>query len=178
MERVILVDESDREVGTDEKAAAHAAGRLHRAFSIFVFDRTGRLMLQRRAAGKYHSAGRWSNTCCGHPRPGETVEQAAHRRLREEMGFDCRLVEVARYRYTAHLEGGLVENEIDHLFAGEFDGPPSPDPAEAESWRWADPRRLLRQIAAAPQRFTAWFRGSLEEVLGATTAATARAARE
>jgi isopentenyl-diphosphate delta-isomerase len=176
MERVILVDEADREVGTDEKAAAHAGGRLHRAFSIFVFDRSGRLLLQRRAAGKYHSAGRWSNTCCGHPRPGEALDEAAHRRLREEMGFDCRLVEVARYRYTARLEGGLVENEIDHLFAGEFDGAPAPDPAEAEEWRWAEPRGLLGQIGAAPQRFTAWLRGSLEQVL--TALATPRAAHE
>jgi len=178
MERVILVDEEDRDLGADEKAAAHAAGRLHRAFSIFVFDRSGRLLLQRRAAGKYHSGGQWSNTCCGHPRPGEELEEAARRRLREEMGFECPLVKVGTYRYTARLDNGLIENELDHLLAGEFDGAPAPDPGEAEDWRWVDPDALRREIAAASQRFTPWLRGSLERVLtAARRAPRARAAR-
>lgn len=179
MERVILVDESDRELGADDKTAAHLAGRLHRAFSIFVFDRGGRLLLQRRAAGKYHSGGRWSNTCCGHPRPGERLEEAVHRRLREEMGFDCALAEVATYRYTVPLEGGLVENEIDHLFAGRFDGSPAPDPGEAGAWGWAEPCTVLRDVEATPQRYTAWLGGSLERVLSVRQAAPrARAAHE
>ncbi len=177
MERVVLVDEADREVGSEEKAAAHATGRLHRAFSIFVFDPAGRLLLQRRAPAKYHSGGRWSNTCCGHPRPGEPLADAAHRRLREEMGFDCPLGEVGTYRYAARVGEGLVENELDHLFAGTFEGSPSPDPLEAAEWRWADPRAVLREAAAAPRRFTAWLRGSLRTVLGAGRGApTARAA--
>ncbi len=171
MERVILVDEADRDVGAEEKAAAHATGALHRAFSIFVFDRSGRLLLQRRAAAKYHSGGRWSNTCCGHPRPGEVLEEAAHRRLREEMGFDCPLAAVGSYRYTARVGDGLLENEIDHLLVGRFDGAPAPDPEEASAWRWADAAAVLRDAAASPGRFTAWLRGSLERVLGAAAAA-------
>jgi isopentenyl-diphosphate delta-isomerase len=179
MERVVLVDEADRAVGFEEKVAAHVAGYLHRAFSVFVFDRSRRLLLQRRAPGKYHSGGRWSNTCCGHPRPGESVEEAAHRRLREEMGFDCPLVKIATYRYTARVGDGLVENELDHLLAGEFEGAPAPDPSEATEWRWADPAAVLREATIAPQRFTAWLRGSLEQVLtAAQVAPTARAAPE
>lgn len=166
-ERVILVDEADTDLGVAEKLAAHVGGQLHRALSVFVFDRSGRLLLQRRALGKYHSGGRWSNTCCGHPRPGEPLVAAARRRLRQEMGFDCDLVEIATYRYTAPLEGGLVENEIDHLFVGRFDGVPAPDPAEVAEWQLADPSALVREVAAAPGRYTVWFGGSLERVLRA-----------
>lgn len=179
MERVVLVDEADRVIGVDEKLAAHAGGRLHRAFSIFVFDRAGRLLLQRRAAGKYHSADRWSNTCCGHPRPGEALLDAARRRLREEMGIECPLAPAATYRYAARLEGGLVENEIDHLLAGEFEGAPAPDPAEVAEWRWVHPAALAQELDAAPDRFTAWLGGSLARVLAAARPGpTARAAHE
>lgn len=167
MERVVLVDEADRDVGVEEKVTAHLRGHLHRAFSVFVFDRDRRLLLQRRAPGKYHSGGRWSNTCCGHPRPGEPVEAAARRRLREEMGFECPLVEVATFRYRARVGEALVENELDHLFAGAFDGAPAPAPDEATDWRWTEPGALLEEMAATPQRFTAWLRGSLEQVLRA-----------
>jgi len=177
MERVVLVDEEDRAIGVEEKMAAHLGGRLHRAFSVFVFDGSGRLLLQRRAAGKYHSARQWSNTCCGHPRPGEALEAAARRRLREEMGLDCPLVKVATYRYRARLENGLWENEVDHLLAGEFEGSPAPDPDEAEGWRWVDPAALRREIAAEPRRFTVWLRGCLEQALAAAPAPRARAAR-
>ena len=178
MERVVLVDEADRIVGAEEKVTAHLRGHLHRAFSIFVFDRDRRLLLQRRAPGKYHSGGQWSNTCCGHPRPGEVLEAAARRRLREEMGFECPLAEVATFRYTARVGEALVENELDHLFAGEFDGTPAPSPDEAADWRWIDPGALRGEVAAAPRRFTAWFRGSLELVLRAARPPTrARAAR-
>src|SRR6266545_5866525 len=167
MEWVILVNEEDRAVGREEKIAAHAAGLLHRAFSIFVFDPSGRLLLQRRASGKYHSAGRWSNTCCGHPRPEESLEGAAHRRLREEMGFSCPLTRIAAYRYRAALDNGLVENEVDHLLVGEFDGEPSPDPGEAAEWRWVDPGAIRRDALSVPSRYTVWFPGCLEQVLAA-----------
>lgn len=167
MEQVVLVDEADAPVGAEEKSAAHQAGLLHRAFSVFVFDGAGRLLLQRRAPGKYHSAGQWSNTCCGHPRPGEPLLQAARRRLREEMGFDCALRPIGAYRYRAELDNGLTENEIDQLLVGDSDGPPSPDPAEASEWRWAEPEALRREIAENPLRFTVWLRGCLAQALGA-----------
>src|SRR5689334_7965348 len=112
-ERVVLVDERDREVGTMPKLAAHAEGALHRAFSVFVLNAAGELLLQRRAAAKYHCGGLWTNSCCGHPRPGEPVADAARRRLREEMGFDCELASVGSFVYRAEVGGGLVEHEYD-----------------------------------------------------------------
>ena len=115
---LIAVDEQDRETGVVDKMAAHRDGTLHRAFSIFVFDEADRLLLQRRATGKYHSGGLWSNTCCSHPRAGESLIDAAHRRLREEMGFDCPLQAVFGFVYRAALDGGLVEHEFDHVSSG------------------------------------------------------------
>lgn len=162
MERLVLVDESDREVGTEEKMAAHRTGLLHRAFSILVFNRPGELLLQHRAGSKYHSGGRWSNACCGHPRPSEALEAAAHRRLREEMGFDCELSRLSVVRYSARLDHGLVENEVDHVLVGVWDGAPRPDPREAEGWRWIRREALLGRMAEAPEEFTVWFRLILE----------------
>src|SRR5918997_6672888 len=126
-EQVILVDEADREVGTGSKLEAHREGALHRAFSVFVFDRRGRLLLQKRAAGKYHSGGLWSNTCCGHPRPGEATAEAARRRLREEMNFDCELRAAFEFLYRAQFTNKLIEHEYDHVFVGEFGGVFVPD---------------------------------------------------
>lgn len=157
MEQVVLVDEADREVGTGEKQRVHEAGLLHRAFSIFVFDRAGRLLLQRRSPSKYHSPDRWSNTCCGHPRPREPLEVAARRRLREEMGLDCALRRLPPFRYRAHLDGGLVENEVDHLLVGVQEGDPTPDPAEVDAWRRVDRAWLLARLASHPEEFTAWL---------------------
>ncbi|MBI5069611.1 MAG: isopentenyl-diphosphate Delta-isomerase [Deltaproteobacteria bacterium] len=170
MERVVLVDEADVARGSEEKLAAHRAGLLHRAFSIFVFDGAGRLLLQRRADGKYHSAGQWSNTCCGHPRPAEPLEAAARRRLQEEMGLACALRPLGTYRYQARLDGGLSENEIDHLLVGEFEGRPSPDPREASAWRWVAPGALRREVEHDPLRFTVWLRGCLGRVLASLPA--------
>jgi isopentenyl-diphosphate delta-isomerase len=158
MERLVLVDEDDREVGTERKLAAHAAGLLHRAFSVLVVNGAGEMLLQRRAASKYHSGGRWSNACCGHPRPGESVLAAAHRRLGEEMGFDCALAPLSTVRYRAQVGNGLVENEIDHVLAGAWDGEPSPDPAEAEGWRWVGRAALEARLAESPGEFTVWLR--------------------
>jgi isopentenyl-diphosphate delta-isomerase len=166
MERVVLVDDDDREVGTEEKQAAHVAGLLHRAFSIFVFNRAGELLLQRRSLAKYHSAGQWSNTCCGHPRPGEPLEAAAHRRLREEMGFDCALRLLPPLRYRAQLDNGLVENELDHILIGAHEGDPLPDPEEVGAWRWVDRAGLGARIASHPGEFTAWLRLIVAHVPG------------
>jgi len=156
-EHVVLVDEHDAEVGTAEKLAAHRSGVLHRAFSVFVFDESDRLLLQRRATTKYHSAGLWSNTCCGHPRPGEGTSDAAHRRLREELGFTCPLRHIGSFTYQAALTDGLVEHELDHVFMGRFDGEPIPHPAEVAEWRWIDLKDLGRELANSSQEFTAWF---------------------
>ena len=156
-ERVILVDEAGREVGSEAKLAAHRHGRLHRAFSVFVFDSDGRLVLQRRATGKYHSGGLWSNTCCGHPRPGEEITAAAERRLREEMGFECLLEPAGEFTYWAELGKELVEHEYDHVFIGRLDATPKPDPDEVAEWRFASLGQIRREIAVTPDAFTAWF---------------------
>jgi isopentenyl-diphosphate delta-isomerase len=155
-ELVVLVDAQDRAVGTASKLDAHRSGALHRAFSVFVFDRRGRLLLQRRALAKYHSGGLWTNTCCGHPRPGEAVSDAAVRRLREEMGIACPLRPAGAFTYRASL-GELEEHEFDHVLVGRFDGDPRPEPDEVAAWRWAAPDDLSRELAEAPGRFTAWF---------------------
>ncbi|HEX5724224.1 MAG TPA: isopentenyl-diphosphate Delta-isomerase [Longimicrobiaceae bacterium] len=158
-ERVVLVDEDDREVGTEEKLRAHqGGGRLHRAVSVFVLNARGEVLLQRRAAGKYHSGGQWTNTCCSHPRPGEPVAEAARRRLREEMGLECDLAPAFTFTYRADVGGGLVEHEFDHVFLGRCDGEPRPDPAEADDWRWATLDDVARDAAAHPDRYTPWFR--------------------
>ena len=158
-EYVVLVDEEDREIGIMEKIEAHKnGGRLHRAFSIFVFNSKGELMLQKRARGKYHSGGAWTNTCCGHPRPGETVEEAALRRLKEEMGFSCKLTKVFKIIYKAYVGNGLTEWELDHVFIGYFDGTPDPNPAEAEDWKWMDMDAIEEDMEKNPGKYTPWFK--------------------
>ena len=160
--RLIAVDEHDRETGTVEKMAAHRQGVLHRAFSIFVFDDADRLLLQRRASGKYHSGGLWSNTCCSHPRAGESLLDAAHRRLREEMGFDCALDPVYGFVYRAVLDGGLVEHEYDHVLAGRFQGTPVPDATEVDDWEWVSLPLVQSRFDENPNAFTAWFKHALD----------------
>ncbi len=162
-EQIIIVDSEDQELGVGEKMQTHRAGALHRAFSIFVFDSERRLLLQRRARTKYHSAGLWSNTCCGHPRPGETTLAAAHRRLREEMNFDCELQEAFGFVYRAELEGDLIEHEYDHVFVGEFDGEPSPDPSEAEEWSRVSMSELRRGLRERPEEYSYWLRVAINE---------------
>jgi isopentenyl-diphosphate Delta-isomerase len=157
-EQLILVDADNREIGVGEKLRTHREGVLHRAFSVFIFDRRGRLLLQKRAATKYHSAGLWSNTACGHPRPGEPTGMAARRRLREEMGFDCELREAFAFLYRAEVGGALVEHEYDHVFVGAYGGEPSPDPAEVAEWRWVSTGELRRALREEPQRYTRWLK--------------------
>ena len=163
-DQVILVDADDRATGTEEKLAAHQQGLLHRAVSAFLFDSEGRQLLQRRAEGKYHSAGLWSNACCSHPFPGESAADAVSRRLHEEMGISTPLTPLLRFTYRAELENGLIEHEIDHVFVGRFDGVPTPDPVEVSEWRWIGSDALDAEVALAPGSFTAWFRMLLPEV--------------
>lgn len=164
-EQLILVDEHDNEVGTMGKLEAHKRGLLHRCFSIFVFHPDGRLMLQKRAKEKYHSGGLWTNTCCGHQRPGEASNEAAHRRLQFEMGFDCPLEEVHTFLYKAELNNGITEHEFDHVFVGSFDGTPELNPEEAEDWKWVEPAELQRDFGEHPDRYTYWLRISFADVL-------------
>jgi isopentenyl-diphosphate delta-isomerase len=160
-EQLILVDAEDREIGVKEKMQAHVEGALHRAFSVFVFDSEKRLLLQRRARTKYHSGGLWSNTACGHPRPGETTIASAHRRLREEMGFDCELNRAFGFLYRTELENRLVEHEFDHVFVGIFDGQPQPDATEVEEWRWLGLEQLRRELVERPYEYSYWLSEAL-----------------
>src|SRR5215217_4115097 len=147
-EQVVLVDELDQPVGVERKLPAHqGGGKLHRAFSVFIVNREGKLLLQRRAAGKYHFGGLWTNACCSHPRPGQDVAAAAHARLREEFGFDAELSEAFSFVYRAEdPASGLTEHEFDHVFVGTFDGTPQPNPREIDGWEWVDPFELLADI--------------------------------
>lgn len=157
-ELVVLVDPRDTPIGVAPKLAAHRDGLLHRAVSVLLFDDAGRVLLQRRAAGKYHSALLWSNTCCGHPRPNESPRAAARRRLREEMGIaSCRLEPAGRFAYRAEVVGELVEFEVDHVYVGKWSGMPRPDPQEVASWRWCTLDELVHDLATSPKRHTVWL---------------------
>lgn len=157
-ERLILVDEHDNKVGVGTKMQVHRQGALHRAFSVFVFDNQGRLMLQQRASSKYHSGGLWTNSCCGHPRPDESDLAASTRRLSEEMGFTCQLSEVDQILYRVDVSNGLVENEYNHTFTGSFNQVPALNPDEAEGWKWIGVAEVFTAVRQHPQQFTAWFK--------------------
>jgi len=164
-EQVILVGPDDVETGSLEKIEAHRTGALHRAFSIFIMNPSGELLLQRRAAGKYHSAGLWSNSCCGHPRPGETTQDAAKRRLSEEFGFSCDLTHLFSFQYSAVLGDGLMEHEIDHVFVGWSSVDPVPDPQEIGDWRWLGIEQVRVWLEQEPEAFTAWFPAAFQRLL-------------
>ncbi|MEM5812433.1 MAG: isopentenyl-diphosphate Delta-isomerase [Candidatus Aenigmatarchaeota archaeon] len=165
MEKIILVDKNDRETGTGEKMEVHRSGKLHRAFSIFIFNSRGQLLLQKRSREKYHSGGLWTNTCCSHPRAGEKLDEAVHRRLKEEMGFDVPLKEIFSFVYKVKFGNGLYENEYDHVFVGRFDGEPKPNPKEAESWKWVSLQALKNDIEKNPEKYTYWLRASINKLI-------------
>ena len=156
-EFVILVDNEDTDLGAMEKLEAHRQGSLHRAFSVFLFDNEGRMLLQQRAADKYHSPRLWTNACCSHPAPGESVIDAAQRRMKQELGISTRLTPQFKFTYRAELENGLVEHEIDHVFFGTWDGQLKPDPREVMDTRWLSLAELDREIATTSEKFTAWL---------------------
>lgn len=156
-EEVILVDTRDEPLGTMEKMEAHQKALLHRAFSIFIFDRQGNMLLQQRAATKYHSPGLWTNACCSHPRPGETVEQAGLRRLHEELGFVTPIRKAFHFTYRAHFDNGLTEHEFDHVFTGVYDGPMQLNPEEVSAISWKAIAAIAASLQQQPERYTAWF---------------------
>ena len=167
MTELVLVDTDDREIGSSEKLAAHVApGSLHRAFSVMLLDDAGEFVLQRRASTKYHFAGLWTNSCCGHPEPGAGTAEAAARRTFEELGVRPRdLRPCGTFTYTAtDRTSGLVENEYDHVFLGRFDGPLSPDPAEVDEVRSVSFTALAAEFASQPERFTPWLGDVLDRL--------------
>ena len=166
-EELILVDTHDNPIGFETKLKAHEnGGKLHRAFSIFVFDGAGRMLLQRRAKKKYHFGGLWTNACCGHPRKGEDLREAAHARLWQEFGFGTETDEVFSFVYRAlDAKSGLSEYEFDHVLCGEFAGKPRPDPDEIDDWKWIELAELLADLETNAHAYTPWFKIAVHQVI-------------
>lgn len=157
-EQVILVNEQDQEIGLMSKMEAHEKAVLHRAFSVFILNKKGQLMLQQRAFHKYHSPGLWTNTCCSHQREGEDNIEAGKRRLQEEMGFSTSLEVLFNFIYKAPFDNGLTEHELDHVLLGYYEAPPQVNPEEVAAWKWMDLEAVAEALKARPQDFTAWFK--------------------
>ncbi len=158
VEEVVLVDDQDRALGRMEKMEAHRKGVLHRAFSAFVLNDRGELMLQQRAHEKYHSGGLWTNTCCSHPRPEEQVLVAGERRLTEEMGFTTPLKRLFKFIYRAELDNELTEHELDHVLLGYYNENPIVNPSEVAGFRWVGLEEVSLEMQRHPERFTEWFK--------------------
>lgn len=165
MEYVVLVDKDDNQLGLMEKMEAHKKGLLHRAFSVFLFNAKGEMLIHQRALSKYHSGGLWTNACCSHPRDGEKTIAAAHRRLEEEMGFDCGIEKAFHFTYKSALDNDLTEHELDHVFIGTYEGEINPNPDEVESYKYVSISELNDDIENNPQNYTEWFKICLAEVL-------------
>lgn len=164
-EYVVLVDELDNKVGLMEKMEAHINPTLHRAFSIFIFNSKNEMLLQQRALSKYHTPGLWTNTCCSHPRNGESLHDATKRRLQEEMGMQCELKEAFSFIYKADVMQGLVEHEFDHVFIGTSDDLPIINKDEVESFRYDTVENIKADIERNPQNYTAWFKIAFDKLL-------------
>ena len=156
--QVILVNEKDEMLGVMDKTTAHQQGKLHRAFSVFIFDNSGRMLLQQRALDKYHSAGLWSNACCSHPRPGEELTQAVKRRLQEELGFETAIEGLFSFIYKATVGNGLTEFEFDHVFVGEYSGAVLHNTLEVSQTRFEKMDMISEELQNNPQHYTEWFR--------------------
>lgn len=157
MQEVILVNEHDQPIGAMDKMAAHVHGLLHRAFSVFIFNSRGDMLLQQRADGKYHSPSLWSNACCSHPAPGERTSHAAARRLYEELGCKTPLSELYAFTYKTEFDNGLTEHEFDHVFTGVYDGPLDPNPTEVKAVSYMPIAEISARLGREPEQFTAWF---------------------
>ena len=164
MESVILVDENDIQIGVEEKLSAHHKGLLHRAFSVFIFNKKNEILLQKRALDKYHSAGLWTNACCSHPRPEEDTLSAAHRRLKEELGLTSSLKHLFHFIYKAAFDNWLTEHELDHVFIGITDDYPIINTEEASEYRYMSQSALLTDIDNNPEQYTVWFKLIVERV--------------
>ena len=165
MEYVVLVDEQDNPIGKMEKQQAHIEGLLHRAFSIFIFNSENKLLLQKLASSKYHCGGLWTNSCCSHPRENENIQDAANRRLVEEMGMQCSLKPIFTFMYKAEFDNGLIEHEFDHVFFGESNQTPNINTEEVEAYRYISMDALQQEIKEFPEKFTPWFIIALDRVL-------------
>ncbi len=165
-EHVVLVDRDGKVLGTEEKMAAHQKGLLHKAFSVFIFNEKGEMLLQQRAFDKYHFGGLWSNSCCSHPRLAETAKQAAHRRLEEELGFDTPIKEVFDFIYRAEDSvSQLIEHELDSVFVGFYEEPVTNfNPAEVHAVKWISIADLFRDLSMNSQDYTYWFKTALLEL--------------
>lgn len=157
-EHVVLVNEQDEVLGTMPKMEAHEKGVLHRAFSVFILNKNGEIMLQQRAADKYHSPLLWTNTCCSHQREGESNIEAGKRRLMEEMGFSTALKELFSFIYKAPFDNGLTEHELDHVMIGYYEDPPVINRDEVEDWAWSKPEDVKKDMSENPKHYTAWFK--------------------
>jgi isopentenyl-diphosphate delta-isomerase len=157
MEQVILVDEQDNQIGLMEKIEAHQKALLHRAFSVFIFNSKGEMLLQQRSLKKYHCGGLWTNACCSHPRSGEATIDAATRRLKEEMGIETKLEKIFDFTYKATFDNGLAEHEFDHVFVGYYDGELDLDYNEVEEYAWASMERILDSTSKRSFFYTPWF---------------------
>ena len=164
VEYVILVNENDQPLGGMEKMEAHEKAVLHRAFSVFIFNSEGKMLLQKRAEEKYHSPGLWTNTVCSHPRASEKTDDAAHRRIVEEMGFDCDFEEAFSFVYKADVGQGLTEHEFDHVFIGESDTLPVPNPEEVSDFKYVKLDWVVQDVKEHPDNYTVWFKIALKEV--------------
>ncbi|WP_339629789.1 isopentenyl-diphosphate Delta-isomerase [uncultured Maribacter sp.] len=157
-EEVILVNQENEQIGTMPKMEAHEKALLHRAFSVFIVNDDGEIMLQQRAASKYHSPLLWTNTCCSHQRVGESNLDAGKRRLQEEMGFEAELKELFSFIYKAPFDNGLTEHEYDHVMIGNFNKEPKINPEEVEAWKWMSPELVKKDITDNPKEYTVWFK--------------------
>jgi len=156
-EEVILVNENDEAIGTMEKMAAHEKAILHRAFSVFIFNAEGKMLLQQRAFSKYHSGGLWTNACCSHPKPNEETLAAAQRRLQEELGFVTDLKKVFHFTYQASFDNGLTEHEFDHVYVGYYNNSILPNPEEVNDISFITMDEVLQSLQDEPAKYTAWF---------------------
>lgn len=165
MEQVILVDKDDCEIGVMEKMEAHKQSVLHRAFSVFLFNPQGKMLLQQRALTKYHSAGLWTNTCCSHPRPGETLENAVSRRLIEEMGITTKVFKAFDFIYQAELPDNLNEYEFDHVFIGNYDADVRPNHLEVANFVYQSIEEVEANLQSHPEKYTVWFKIAFPKVV-------------
>jgi isopentenyl-diphosphate delta-isomerase len=157
LQQVILVNSTDEEIGVMEKMEAHQKGLLHRAFSVFIFNSKGEMLLQQRAINKYHSGGLWTNACCSHPQPGEETQTAAVRRLEEEMGFETGIEKIFDFVYKTEFDNGLTEHEFDHVFAGHYEGPVVFNKEEVKDVCYKNLEDIRHSLETHPQKYTAWF---------------------